>query len=107
MTKHSHKGKQPSLFLPKLSIDWCHICGVRDSRSIEITYPQNAEAEIHQTKERMQGNVYSQYIHDDIIDEIAKERAENNGDKFVRICKKCLKHSMTILNEEERKIINK
>ena len=95
MTKH--KENQPSVYLPKMSIDWCHACGVRTSPSIEISYPENAEAE--HAKTIVQGSRHAQYIHDDVI----KEADQYVGDdKFIRLCKKCLKYCIYILDKEEK-----
>jgi hypothetical protein len=55
-------------FWKKSSDDWCHICGTRQQRNVEIDYPGNAEHEI-----------------------LGKggERSTNSKSRFLRVCADC------------------
>lgn len=112
MTKHPDNlsPKNISRYIPKIAVDYCHICGSRSQTSIEIHYP-----DINQTKlarklsRQIQGNPRSVFVDKESMvenDETATETTTLSSKciNFVRICRTCLKHCLTtIYNEEEKR----
>ena len=97
MTKHQAITLS-STFIAKFSKnDWCHLCGKRPNKFIEISYPVNAELEL--TLLEQQGNQRLQYTN--ISEQLEQKQQQQQDHNFIRICKRCLKHSINILDSKD------